>query len=422
VLEIFDQDKDGYLDEDEQILIFSVVKTKLQIIAEALCDIHNYAMYKALMVEVRDIEGQVVEYQDRLRCRIYQKQLEEYKDIGDQMTNDERNRWNEALKNYQQELVKKVELLEKKQQEDEETLKRALEHPSEAIKYLPSHLYFRIKSIPKLRELQCQEKLVAINERVEEAMNYRKELKVLEEQNEKRKKDLKESKDEKARQKLLEVKHKELSELEAKIQANKRLLERTREIQMDIVNKKINLHVKDIERMQGLLCKYAKKKGKTEDELKRVRDNARKTMKVMGEFKRVNQSVGPTGRKSPTRTMENEKTTLIHTSNPFVFTNKKLGQSSHSSMDTTALNNPIYKNIIEPLQRLAKSVAFTRFNIRSTVVSHSAKPINQQDETMQGGIEKKIKALLGQRKKVDQGVPSIADQYDEDLNPLPPPA
>ena len=134
-MEIFDQDKDGYLDEDEQILIFSVVKTKLQIIAEALCDIHNYAMYKALMVEVRDIETQIVEYQDRLRGRIYQKQLEEYKDIGDQMTRDERNRWNEALKNYQQELVKKVELLEKKQQEDEETLKRALEHPSEAIKY-----------------------------------------------------------------------------------------------------------------------------------------------------------------------------------------------------------------------------------------------------------------------------------------------
>ena len=252
-------------------------------------------------------------------------------------------------------------------------------------------------------------------------MNYRKELKVLEEHNEKRKKDLKEAQDDKARQKLIEVKRTELNELEAKIKENTRLLERTREIQMEIVNKKVNLHVKDIERMQGLLCKYGKKKGKTEDELKRVRDNARKTMKVMGEFKRVNQSVGPTGRKSPTKTLENERTTMIHTSNPFVFTNKKLGLSGHSSMDTTALNNPIYKNIIEPLQRLAKSVAFTRFNIRSTAVSKSDKPVNQSDESLQGGIEKKIKALLGQRKKVDQGVPSIADQYDDDLNLLPSP-
>ena len=134
-IEIFDQDKDGYLDEDEQILVFSVIKTKLQIVAEALCDIHNYAMYKALMKEVREIEVQVVDYQDRLRQKIYNKQLEEYKTIGEQMVGDEKDRWNKALKDYQMQLLKKVELLQEKQQEDEETLKRALEHPRETAKY-----------------------------------------------------------------------------------------------------------------------------------------------------------------------------------------------------------------------------------------------------------------------------------------------
>jgi len=273
----------------------------------------------------------------------------------------------------------------------------------------------RVKSIPKLKELQYQEKLVAINERVEEAMNYRKELKVLEEDNERKKKAEKETKDEKAKQHLLEVKQKELNELNAKIRDNKRLLERTREIQMEIVNKKVNLHVKDIERMQGLLGKYAKQKGKVEDELRRVRDNARKTMKVMGQFKRVSTSIGATGRKSPLRTID-EKTTLIHTSNPFVFTNKKLSLSGHSSMDTTSLNNPVYRNIIEPLQRLARSIAFTRFNIKSTVVDKGQKPINQEDDTTQGSIEKRIKGLLGQRKKTSQGIPSLAEMYDDDLN------
>ncbi len=272
-----------------------------------------------------------------------------------------------------------------------------------------------MKSIPKLKELQYQEKLVAINERVEEATNYRKELKVLEEENERKRKAIKEAQDEKARQHLLEVKQKELNELNTKIRDNKRLLERTREIQMEVVNKKINLHVKDIERMQGLLSKYANKKGKVEDELRRVRDNARKTMKVMGSYKRVSSSIGATGRRSPTRTID-EKTTLIHTSNPFVFTNKKLSLSGHSSMDTTALNNPLFKNIIEPLQRLARSAAFTRFNIRSTVVDKGQRPLNQKDDTEQGSIEKRITSLLGQRKKTTQGVPSIADMYDDDLN------
>tara|TARA_B110000285_G_scaffold231922_1_gene301768 strand:- start:841 stop:1077 length:237 start_codon:yes stop_codon:yes gene_type:complete len=38
----------------------------------------------------------------------------------------------------------------------------------------------KIKPSSKLKEMQNNEKLVAVNERVEEAMNYRKELKILE--------------------------------------------------------------------------------------------------------------------------------------------------------------------------------------------------------------------------------------------------
>jgi len=38
----------------------------------------------------------------------------------------------------------------------------------------------KIKPSFKLKEMQNNEKLVAVNERVEEAMNYRKELKMLE--------------------------------------------------------------------------------------------------------------------------------------------------------------------------------------------------------------------------------------------------
>jgi hypothetical protein len=38
----------------------------------------------------------------------------------------------------------------------------------------------KIKPAAKLREMQNNEKLVAVNERIEEAMNYRKELKEFE--------------------------------------------------------------------------------------------------------------------------------------------------------------------------------------------------------------------------------------------------
>lgn len=52
-----------------------------------------------------------------------------------------------------------------------ETLNQKLDRAVEAVKIKPS---------AKLREMQNNEKLVAINERIEEAMNYRKELKDLE--------------------------------------------------------------------------------------------------------------------------------------------------------------------------------------------------------------------------------------------------
>jgi hypothetical protein len=52
-----------------------------------------------------------------------------------------------------------------------EMLNEKLNRAVEAVKIKPS---------AKLREMQQNEKLVAVNERVEEAMNYRKELKILE--------------------------------------------------------------------------------------------------------------------------------------------------------------------------------------------------------------------------------------------------
>ena len=55
-LQVFDQDGDGQLNEDEQILVFSVVKEKMQILAEELCYVQEYQLFKDLMREVRLLE------------------------------------------------------------------------------------------------------------------------------------------------------------------------------------------------------------------------------------------------------------------------------------------------------------------------------------------------------------------------------
>jgi hypothetical protein len=50
---LFDQDKDGFLNEDEQVLIFSLVKEKMFLLAQELCNIQEYQTYKDIMKEIR---------------------------------------------------------------------------------------------------------------------------------------------------------------------------------------------------------------------------------------------------------------------------------------------------------------------------------------------------------------------------------
>ena len=53
------------------------------------------------------------------------------------------------------------------------------------------------------------------------------------------------------------------------------------------LQKEINLHVADIQRIQGLMRRLAMIKGKTVDELKRNKEKSRKTQAFLSETKKV---------------------------------------------------------------------------------------------------------------------------------------
>jgi hypothetical protein len=170
-VELFDQDKDGFLNEDEQILIFSLIKEKMQLLAKELNTIHEYQLFKDLMKEVRQLEQDIVTYQDELRVNIQQTQLTEYIDIGQDKLREFCIKWDEIFEDYRQEQLQKIDELQFFHEEQMEALNTKLDRAVEAVKIKPNK---------KLKEMQDNEKLVAINERIEEAMNYRKELKDLE--------------------------------------------------------------------------------------------------------------------------------------------------------------------------------------------------------------------------------------------------
>lgn len=82
MIELLDEDEDGFLNEDEQMLMFLIIKERLQVSANELCDIHEYGLYKELMESIRMIEPEIVKYQNILRHRTHANEMKLYHEIG----------------------------------------------------------------------------------------------------------------------------------------------------------------------------------------------------------------------------------------------------------------------------------------------------------------------------------------------------
>lgn len=112
-----------------------------------------------------------MEYQNELRNNIQESQLTEYVQIGDEKLREFYEMWERQFAEFEHESLAKIEELKMEHEQQMEILNQKLDRAVEAVKIKPS---------AKLKDMQNNEKLVAINERIEEAMNYRKELKDLE--------------------------------------------------------------------------------------------------------------------------------------------------------------------------------------------------------------------------------------------------
>ena len=116
-LQVFDQGGDGQLNEDEQVLIFSLVKEKMQILADELCHVQEYQLYKDLMREVRLLETDICQYQEDLRSNIQNVQLTEYIEIGDEKLNEFYRDWENKFGEFEEESLIRIEELKYEHEE-----------------------------------------------------------------------------------------------------------------------------------------------------------------------------------------------------------------------------------------------------------------------------------------------------------------
>lgn len=72
-----------------------------------------------------------------------------------------------------------------------------------------------------------------------------------------------------------------MDQLEAKIETGRHNLKIQMDKEISVLQKQINLHVHDIERIQGFVSTLANKKGQLRDELLRGKERSRKTMEQL---------------------------------------------------------------------------------------------------------------------------------------------
>ena len=111
ILDMLDEEELGFLNEDEQILIFSVIKERMQRCAHDLCEIHEYNKYKEMMKSIRALECDIIEYQSVLRRSTYSKEIEIYQKIGEEKLESFENYWKEIFSNFEQSCESKMEEL-----------------------------------------------------------------------------------------------------------------------------------------------------------------------------------------------------------------------------------------------------------------------------------------------------------------------
>jgi hypothetical protein len=112
LLSLLDEKGLGFLSEDEQILMFSLIKERMTVCASELCKIYEYGLEKEMLHAVKLLENDIIDYQNTLRKRMNERELNLYKAIG-----------SEKLENFEMKFREDFESVRNKGQEKIDRLK-----------------------------------------------------------------------------------------------------------------------------------------------------------------------------------------------------------------------------------------------------------------------------------------------------------
>lgn len=387
---LLDEFEDGCLTEDEQILIFSLIKERMQAAAIALCDIHEYSKYREMMKAVRALEADIIVYQDELRKRTHERELQAYKELGEDKLQRFQEEWARRFEAFNQESTRRLEDLKQKQaKETQDCFELTMKRERSVLTARPS---------ARIRTLQIEERLVAVNERFNEAQKIRTELKHLERDEQTRLTHFLQS-DLAKRQRALSLQHdKERKQVQQKLQSLFNTLTIEMKQQRLRLEKEIHHHFNDITKNQNLAKKLARKMGETRDELRRTKKKAKEMMKVMSEAKGVPGMRMRAGSEGRDITGSSSLPILRKPTTAFSSTMRSTATSSYAPSQS-------------PLREFVRDV--THFHI-APEDPISEGPINTQNV---GGMGKLAEELAGKR-NAKSALKSVGRLYNDALEPI----
>lgn len=159
--------KDGFINEDEQVLLFSLFKSKMLHCSQKLLLIFDYKRFHELMVNVRNLEQNINLYQDTLRGNIYDAEIRRYHEVGREKLEDFLDRYTHRFETFNNDKNQKISQFEFDRQREREDLEKEITSDTHMVKFKPKR---------ELKDYLVNERLVALEERIEEAANFRKEL------------------------------------------------------------------------------------------------------------------------------------------------------------------------------------------------------------------------------------------------------
>ena len=194
------------------------------------------------MKEVRTIETQINRYQNELRQNVHKKQLEDYINIGKEMQSEFDENWNKKFLLFDNKAKRETQLHEEQLKQEIDAYYQIEAAKIHSIKLKPNH---------QIKLLVNQEKLVADNERVEEAVNFRNELIKLQKKDDERLEKTKKEMIKNLNNKIDINEHKEMRKIIERLDKEKNKLTISKNKETDILSKQINLHISDIVRIQN---------------------------------------------------------------------------------------------------------------------------------------------------------------------------